>query len=157
MAKTACKKCDPHEICEECPEWIFTLADLIMCMMGLFVILWVLKPGIKEQTPESNAELVKVLAAIRSEFDYVPDPLSNDPVDIEMLAKKIESLKSMKSPGDGGKTTLKRQGADGTDPEVTTIRPGNQATEGGKLVFERNDATLTDETKRQLDQIANLI
>ena len=44
MAK-GCKKCDPHEICEECPEWIFTLADLIMCMMGLFVILWVLKPG----------------------------------------------------------------------------------------------------------------
>ena len=35
-----CGKCDPHEICEECPEWIFTLADLIMCMMGLFVLLW---------------------------------------------------------------------------------------------------------------------
>ena len=45
-----CKKCDPHEICEECPEWIFTLADLIMCMMGLFVILWVLKPGPKPKT-----------------------------------------------------------------------------------------------------------
>ena len=30
--------------CEECPEWIFTFADLVMLMMGFFVILWVLKP-----------------------------------------------------------------------------------------------------------------
>src|SRR5438874_10557942 len=43
MSKSSCK-CKEVE-CEECPEWIFTLADLIMCMMGLFVILWVLKPG----------------------------------------------------------------------------------------------------------------
>ena len=36
MSKADCK-CKEVE-CEECPEWIFTLADLIMCMMGLFVI-----------------------------------------------------------------------------------------------------------------------
>ena len=35
-----CKKAE----CEECPEWIFTFADLVMLMMGFFVILWVLKP-----------------------------------------------------------------------------------------------------------------
>jgi hypothetical protein len=80
-----CKKCDPHEICEECPEWIFTLADLIMCMMGLFVILWVLKPGLKEQKPEQNEDWIKVVAAIRDAFGYLPDPSSSDPVDIQML------------------------------------------------------------------------
>ena len=48
-------KCDPHEICEECPEWIFTLADLIMCMMGLFVILWVLKPSVESKPTEAGA------------------------------------------------------------------------------------------------------
>src|SRR5437868_2338437 len=60
MAK-GCKKCDPHEICEECPEWIFTLADLIMCMMGLFVILWVLKPGMT--TPPTPASAAGASAA----------------------------------------------------------------------------------------------
>ena len=63
MAK--CGKCDPHEICEECPEWIFTLADLIMCMMGLFVILWVLKPDpgkTAHELPTNDDQLVKVLA-----------------------------------------------------------------------------------------------
>ena len=54
----ACKKCDPHEICEECPEWIFTLADLIMCMMGLFVLLWVLKEsGAKATTPQMAKQM----------------------------------------------------------------------------------------------------
>ena len=43
MAKHACK-CKQGE-CEECPEWIFTFADLVMLMMGFFVILWVLKPA----------------------------------------------------------------------------------------------------------------
>jgi len=42
MAEKACK-CKKTE-CEECPEWIFTFADLVMLMMGFFVILWVLKP-----------------------------------------------------------------------------------------------------------------
>ena len=54
MAKPC--KCDPHELCEECPEWIFTLADLIMCMMGLFVILWVLKPGQNQKAGEPGSE-----------------------------------------------------------------------------------------------------
>ena len=62
MAK-GCKKCDPHEICEECPEGIFTLADLIMCMMGLFVILWVLKPSPSPKTGSTDidAELVTLV------------------------------------------------------------------------------------------------
>ena len=46
-SKGACK-CKKVE-CEECPEWIFTFADLVMLMMGFFVILWVLKPA-----PEKN-------------------------------------------------------------------------------------------------------
>ena len=44
MAKKAACKCKKEE-CEECPEWIFTFADLVMLMMGFFVILWVLKPS----------------------------------------------------------------------------------------------------------------
>ena len=35
MAKAHCK-CKPAA-CEECPEWIFTFADLVMLMMGFFV------------------------------------------------------------------------------------------------------------------------
>ena len=90
MAKAGCK-CDPHEICEECPEWIFTLADLIMCMMGLFVLLWVLKPapGEPKQTSEaqvqSDSRWLETVGEIRGGFGWVPDPSSGDPVDQVML------------------------------------------------------------------------
>ncbi len=57
-------KCKQEE-CEECPEWIFTLADLIMCMMGLFVILWVLKPGPKQVTENLEGDWIRVVAAKR--------------------------------------------------------------------------------------------
>ena len=68
-----CKKCDPHELCEECPEWIFTLADLIMCMMGLFVLLWVLKPGpTAAPAAGQDEQLIKVLAAVRDYFLRYP-------------------------------------------------------------------------------------
>src|ERR1700748_97732 len=94
MAKTACKKCDPHDLCEECPEWIFTLADLIMCMMGLFVILWVLKPNPNSNTGKAGATVdPKVAAAIREAFGYIPDPQSNDPIDIEGLLRKLDSIR----------------------------------------------------------------
>ena len=157
MAKTACKKCDPHEICEECPEWIFTLADLIMCMMGLFVILWVLKPSSAAGGGSPNAIDPKLAAAIREAFGYVPlDVNSKDPIDMEILLRKIQSMK-LQGPGDGGKTKLPRQGAEGTDPEVTSIRQGKQASMGGKLVFDAGRAELAPETVAALDEIAMVI
>lgn len=153
----ACKKCDPHEICEECPEWIFTLADLIMCMMGLFVILWVLKPSgnpnpaagpVNQQQEE---QLIEVIGQIRQAFGYTPDPHSNDPVDIELLMKKLDSVRN--GPGEKGKVTRPTEGAEGTDQEVTSIRIGKQSIVGGRLLFGRGDAGLNRETTRLLDQL----
>lgn len=153
MAK-GCKKCDPHEICEECPEWIFTLADLIMCMMGLFVILWVLKPSVApakaaDATMMTDDEL-EMIGEIRGGFGWEPDPAATDPVTQYFIKKK----KHMAGEGEGGQTKIERDGAEGTDPEVTTIREGKQSTVGGRLLFEPGSATLNVEALRELDQIA---
>lgn len=148
-----CGKCDPHEICEECPEWIFTLADLIMCMMGLFVILWVLKPGPDpNQRSMADAELMNVVGAIREAFGYIPDPSSNDPVDVQLLLKKVEKMK-FNGPGEKGTSRTPANGAEGTDPEVTSIRASRQAAVGTRLLFEKGDAALTRGTTRALDDI----
>jgi outer membrane protein OmpA-like peptidoglycan-associated protein len=156
MAKK-CGKCDPHEICEECPEWIFTLADLIMCMMGLFVILWVLKPSPKPQKPELEEDWIKVAAAVREAFGYLPDPASKDPVDVHMLLKKIEEMDPMKGPGDGGKTKLERKSTEGTDAESTSIRIGKVSAEGGRLRFAKGSAELSNDMKQALDEVADII
>jgi outer membrane protein OmpA-like peptidoglycan-associated protein len=158
MAK-GCKKCDPHEICEECPEWIFTLADLIMCMMGLFVIMWVLKPG-AEPKPEASAEHQKqqqewleTVGEIRAGFGYVPDPNSSDPVDQAMIAKKMRLV----GPGEQGTQKVKQEAVEGTDPTVTNIRESKIAAVGTKIEFEPGKATLTEQHRAALDDIAKEI
>src|SRR5690242_5755783 len=132
MSKQACK-CKEVE-CEECPEWIFTLADLIMCMMGLFVLLWVLKPGTTEaqakasdQQEVSDTRWLETVGEIRGGFGWVPDPNSSDPVDKIMLAKRMR----LAGPGEKGVAPRETRGAEGSDPEVTTIRIGKQAVVGG--------------------------
>lgn len=155
MSKKACK-CK-HAECE-CPEWIFTFADMVMLIMGFFVILWVLKPPPgKDENPELNEEWLKVVAKIREAFDYVPDPRSSDPVDQIMLLQKLQRMKPLKGPGEGGRTNLERRGAEGDEPEVMSIRKGNQAVIGGRVVFAAGDAALDDEARRVLDQIVPLI
>src|SRR4051812_14447339 len=128
MAKKAaacrCKKTE----CEECPEWIFTFADLVMLMMGFFVILWVLKPSptpttASNQTAIMTDDWLETVGEIRGGFGWVADPNSNDPVARAAIRKQARN-------GDGEKGKLERptNGAEGTDPEVTSIRQGKQAT-----------------------------
>jgi chemotaxis protein MotB len=158
MAKCGCKKPKAAE-CEECPEWIFTFADLVMLMMGFFVILWVLKPPAgKPEQQTLDPKWLEVVMKIREAFGYIPDPTSRDPVDMQALMKKIEQIPvPLKNPGDGGETKIRRTGAEGTDPEVTTVRPGAQAIVGGRLLFDPGSAKLTPETMNALNQIADQI
>lgn len=155
MAKKACK-CK-HVECEECPEWIFTFADLVMLMMGFFVILWVLKPtGTPKQDPaRSEQDWLKAVAAIRKEFGYTPKTGSLDPVDL-ILQQRSEP-KVPDGPGAGGKTKIRPDGAKGTDPEVTAIRPAKQTLVGGRLIFEKSDVHLTPAAIRMLADIADQI
>jgi flagellar motor protein MotB len=155
MSKKACH-CKKVE-CEECPEWIFTFADLVMLMMGFFVILWVLKPDPgKKGAPESDDYVVKIAASIRGGFGYTPNPSSRDPVDIQMI---INGMSKTHPPGEGkrGKTDNEPKGAVGTENEVTNIRPSDHATEGGKMLFDRGSAVLSDQMKADLDAVADVV
>lgn len=158
MAK-GCKKCDPHEICEECPEWIFTLADLIMCMMGLFVILWVLKPGgaptaaASPEQQKQQEELNETIGEIRAAFGYVPDPNSSDPIDQALIKKRMRLV----GPGEKGTQEVKQEATEGTDPQVQTIREGKLSAVGTRVLFDAGRANLDREDAQVLDQIVKQI
>jgi outer membrane protein OmpA-like peptidoglycan-associated protein len=129
-----------------------------MCMMGLFVLLWVLKPGPQpNQRQAASEDMIKVIASIREAFGHVPDPESKDPVDIEILKQKMLKIRPHMGPGEGGETKVKRDGAEGTDAEVTKIRDGKKTGIGGRLLFTPGQAELTPEARRDLDQIADQI
>jgi flagellar motor protein MotB len=129
-----------------------------MCMMGLFVILWVLKPGPKpEDKQRMTEEQIRVFAAIREAFKYEPDPHSTDPIDLEILLRRLQKLKPHLGPGEGGETKIKRESAVGTDPEVTKIRDGKRVGVGGRLLFTPGGAELSAEARRDIEQIADKI
>src|SRR5689334_17711711 len=155
MAKAHCK-CKPTE-CEECPEWIFTFADLVMLMMGFFVILWVLKPAPGKDGEAPKALPIATIAAIRDAFGYVPDPNSTDDIDIEVLKIRGVYLKKPKGPVDGGKNSTEKEGSKGVDPDVEMIRPSKQVGTGAKILFAPGDASLTPESRKALDDIADII
>ena len=159
MSKSHACKCKKSPECEECPEWIFTFADLVMLMMGFFVILWVLKPapGKSDADPTANEEWIAVAAAVREAFGYLPDPHSTDPVDLHMLLKKMHTINQVKGPKLGSRARVEKHSPDGTDPEVQSIREGKQASIGGRLLFDRGEATLNAETRGALDQVAEQI
>ncbi len=161
MAK-GCQKCKQEE-CEECPEWIFTLADLIMCMMGLFVIMWVLKPSGNPAPGSSDAksnvekkQYVELAASIRDAFGYIPDPNSKDPVDVLMI-QKLRGVSLPRGPGDGGKVQLDNAGVDGKDDQVTQVRPGQVSGIGVGLIFEAGSVEPTGAMRQQVRQIAESI
>jgi flagellar motor protein MotB len=159
MAKKAACRCKKSE-CEECPEWIFTFADLVMLMMGFFVILWVLKPSPTPKTAaaaEANEDMIKLAASIRESFGYEPKVGSSDPVDVQMMLNKSSQPKIPDGPGQGGKTKIHPDGATGRDPEVTAIRPGQEVMVGGRLLFERGESKLLGSTQHMLDEIADQI
>ena len=98
MAKPVACKCKKTE-CEECPEWIFTFADLVMLMMGFFVILWVLKPSPSPKVgngqpgglPSVEAvdpQWVNAVISIREAFGGTPKDGSTDQIDVAMRAKR---------------------------------------------------------------------
>lgn len=147
-------KCDPEEMCEECPEWIFTLADLIMCMMGLFVILWVLKPEGAPAAAGAPDAMTETAASIREAFGYKPDLDSDDPIDLFLIEKAIREGRLSLGPDHAGRVKLENRGTEGTDTETRAIRDGRHSTEGGRVSFAPQSIELTPAMTAELDQIA---
>ncbi len=151
--------CDPEDICEECPEWIFTLADLLMCMMGLFVILWVLKPDVKDTAEETTREEIRkqeILKEIQIAFGADVTADSDVQIRLDELLRKLDQIKR-NGEGEKGNATIAARGADGTESEVTTIRDGELAGLGGRATFAAGDAVLGDDQQAALRQIAGKI
>ncbi len=161
-AKAAACKCKKTE-CEECPEWIFTFADLVMLMMGFFVILWVLKPN---PTPPStqgpnatgaasaasaDQHWIDTVAAIREQFGAVGDPTSSDPVSKQLARRQLMTPAGER---DQGKSSVKAQGQTGIDQEVKSIRAAKTSVTGGVIKFDKASANLSDELLAQIDQVA---
>jgi outer membrane protein OmpA-like peptidoglycan-associated protein len=100
---------------------------------------------------------IELIARIREQFGPIPDADSKDPIGVYMMMKKLEQVKPHKGPGEGGKTKVPVEGAQGENPEVELVRPSKQVGTGAKVIFDANEARLSPESIRSLDAIAALI
>jgi outer membrane protein OmpA-like peptidoglycan-associated protein len=155
MAK-GCKKCDPHELCEECPEWIFTLADLIMCMMGLFVLLWCLKKeGAEAAAAASPASVQEAMA--KAEADFTENFRQGFITPLDMPTSSGTDNPQKQDAGEKGPAKNRPETPDGQERSSQLIRPGQQSATGGRLLFARGSDQLTDKAKQQLEQVVDII
>jgi outer membrane protein OmpA-like peptidoglycan-associated protein len=125
-----------------------------MLMMGFFVILWVLKPPAGKDGEPTPTMPVEVRGEIKKAFNYVPDPNSNDPVDLYL--RGLYKVKPH-AETDGGKSTQEKEGKRGSEPDVESIRPSKQVGQGGKVLFVPGDAALSPAALKGLDDVVPLI
>jgi len=157
MAKKQKKPPPPEPEGESAPLWIISFCDLVMVMLGFFVIISAAAPPKLEYDPDWNA----VVVAIKKAFKYIPNVDSDDPIDIQMVMGALKS--NRKGRGDSG-TSGKRgeamhnvTGLAGTHDLVTTIRMGTQVTIAGAISFQKDSAKVAPEELPKILNIADTI
>ena len=75
---------------------------------------------------------------------------------MQVMMNQMAKMK-ISGPHNGGTTNREQKGPDGTDPEVTSLRPSRQATEGGKMLFDPGSVVLSPATKSALQQVVDEI
>jgi chemotaxis protein MotB len=139
------KAAAPEPAGESAPMWIVSFADLVTLLMSFFVVLYALK--------KDGAQEKEITAAIKATFDpsYIPAP--DSPSEWDQMVRRAHGLPGPPFPNNGGKVTKPSKGAEGSQAEVETIRPGNVITTGGKITFDAGECRLDDTSKDTIAQI----
>ena len=145
MAKK--KAAAPEPAGESAPAWIVSFADLVTLLMSFFVVLYALKEGGTQQQLERTA-------AIKQQFGYVPADDSKDPLDLLILQNMGRPLPPMSQKVGQSSETL--MGADGVNPNVQTIRPG-QEVKGGSITFAVGSAELDQAAQTTIKRLAKVV
>jgi chemotaxis protein MotB len=143
--------------CAECeeglPEWIMSYADMITILMAFFVVMYSMA-GATKDTKKEDA----VFKSLRDRFG--PNWLSSGSIGPGALL----SNHLLKAHGVGGanikaknKGGVTAQGDPGDQPRVHTLRPGEQASIGGNILFAEGSAQLGSEQEQQLDIAAGQV
>jgi flagellar motor protein MotB len=134
-------------------NWLWTYADMITLLLGMFVIL----AGMSEMKRPTSAKYKKAVESIQRAFGMtgtfggVP---ANLPRDMTPNAE-AQTVSVEKIPPIVGETT--EVGADGRHNAVKTIREGEQYVIGAPIAFEPGTARIRPGEEKNLMRIANLI
>lgn len=137
---------------EGAPEWLISFADMVMLIMGFFVILLAMnmqKPSMGgiggEGANLTNDKMLELALSLRAAFNNPVDIDSNDPRDAALIRR-------MKAMRDRGETTI--PGPDGNRHDVQAVRPSDFVNDGAVVAFAEGGAALSAEGARTIAQAA---
>lgn len=146
---------------EGAPEWLISFADMVMLMMGFFVILFALNVnptgrtpgGMSEETDERGSgqkdeHMLDLVLSIREAFNNPVSPSSTDPKDQRLIKRMLEKA---------GKADVNDPGVSGQDDRVQSIRPSDYYSFSGSVPFADASSELSGEGARVSAEIAKKI
>ena len=128
-----------------CPIWMISFADMLILMLSFFVIMSL----VAGKSGEVDEELLRVVASIKIGFGYVPDPKSQEPLDLAVL----QLLAARKNQSTPFRNPLVSDRAKKSSDERQDKFVKLKAPLGQPILFERNADTLLDPSE---DQVASL-
>ncbi len=145
--------------CPECeeglPEWIMSYADMITILMAFFVVMYSMAGPPKDKKKEEA-----VFKSLREQFG--PRWPGSAGSGAGAFLGRNSILTKMMTTG-GSKTNNKKTGGSdtraplGDHPRVHTLRPGEQAVNGGILIFPESSSEISKDHLKQLQVAAEEI
>lgn len=131
-------------------EWVVTFGDMMSLLLTFFIMLLSMSEIKEEQKYQALVE------AMRRRFGHETSMLAPMPGPSQPRNSPVEKMASM---GRARRADTMRGGDKvrapvGENPRVRALRPADDQTVGGDLIFKPGSGDLTEEHKRRLVQIA---
>lgn len=145
---------------EGAPEWLISFADMVMLMMGFFVILFALNNNPTGRQPggtapdqsggasKPNEDMLDFAIAVRQAFNNPVNMQSTDARDAPLIAR----LRQRAGQGDA-----RDQGVEGKEQDVQSIRPSDYRALSGSVAFAEHSSEMLDSSKTSIAQIARRV
>ncbi len=144
-----------HEEHEGAPEWLISFADMVMLMMGFFVIMFALNVqpkggnagggGEQAEGVANEPDFVDFAIAVRRAFHTLDNLDPNDPSDRKLL----ERMEQAQGAGDS-----RDEGTKGKDRDVKSVRDSNYYGKGTVVTFSHRSTQLDEDATRVLAEFA---
>lgn len=139
-----CKKCK-----EGSPEWVVTFSDMMSLLMAFFVILISMSSIKKDEFRAEGAAIKTAIVGVTGGAG----PLAATGM---TLFQKLNAMAAMQATHRNHSNT-DQAGMSGKEATVTRIREGSMFAVGGRITFDPGSADLSEQDKRQLRAVADLI
>ena len=142
---------------EGAPEWLISFADMVMLMMGFFVIMFAMNiqpkggnaggGGEQSDGVAAQPDMIDFAIAVRKAFHNDVDVTSDDPRDTMLIQRILASQH-------GGAGESKDEGTKGKDKNVQSVRQSDYFGRGTSVLFAPRTASVSEAAGKTLAEIS---